>query len=134
MRENTIETAGETGLFIYDGGQGRYRANIIKGSELSGVVVGSGVTVELSENRIENSGEHGILVLDGGHALLANNTVSGNAGHGIALAWEAEVELDGNQLDGNRAPDLLDARQSNLLRRSESRASTSPADPSRSVP
>jgi parallel beta-helix repeat protein len=107
---NRITASGEAGIFVYDHGQGYYEANEIEASLLSGFVVDAGADVTLVGNQVRVSGEHGILVLDGARATLRDNVVEDNRGHGIALSYEAEARLENNELDGNRAPDLLDAR------------------------
>ena len=82
LRSNRIHDSRESGIYIFDTGQGIFEDNDIFANTFSGV----GVTTEggptLRRNKIYNSKQGGVHVHDKGLAIFERNTVSNNGGAG----------------------------------------------------
>jgi parallel beta-helix repeat protein len=101
LRRNVIRDSNESGVAVYDNGQGTLEDNDIFGNALSGIAITTGGNPIVRRNRIHDGRESGVYVHDNGQGTLEDNDVFGNAGSGVAVRESGAPALRGNRITKN---------------------------------
>ncbi len=78
LRRNRIHDSKESGVYIYENGQGTLEDNDIFGSGLSQVAIKKGGNPMLRRNRINKNGYHAVWVYSGGGGTIEDNDLRDN--------------------------------------------------------
>jgi len=99
VRDNRISGIAGAGIFLGGSGHLLWR-NLVHGMQI-GVVVTTGVDIELDENEVVGSSGPGFQVTGGSGWVLRGNAASNNAAPGFVVSGVGEVVLEDNTAIGN---------------------------------
>jgi F-box protein 11 len=99
LRRNPIHDGGQSGVHVYDNGQGTLEENDIFANGLQGVEIKTGGNPSLRRNNITKNSYHAIRVYKGGCGVIEDNDLGGNTrgAWNIAPDCEDNVKRKGNQ-------------------------------------
>jgi len=102
LRRNRIyNSKGESGVYVYESGQGALEDNEIFGN-IVGVMITTGGNPTLRRNRIYDSkGESGVYVYENGQGVLEDNEIFGNAYAGVEISDGGNPILRRNRINEN---------------------------------
>ncbi len=104
LRRNRIHDGKQSGVYVYDNGQGTLEDNEIFGNTLSGVEIRSGADPTLRRNRIHDGKQNGVFVNDNGKGTLEDNEIFGNTLAGVEISTGGDPTLRRNRIhDGKGA-------------------------------
>jgi parallel beta-helix repeat protein len=92
LRRNRIHDGEQSGVFVYDNGQGTLEDNEIFRNAYPGVEIMTGGSPTLRHNRIYDGQTPGVFVHDNGEGTLEDNDIFGNALSGV------EIKTGGNPI------------------------------------
>ena len=98
LRRNRIHDGKQSGVFIYENGQGTLEDNDIFGNALSGVQISEGGNPTLRRNRIHDGKQAGLYVGKNGMGTLEDNDIFGNALTGVAIKERGNPTLRRNRI------------------------------------
>ena len=101
LRRNRIHDGKQSGVFVYENGQGVLEDNDIFGNALAGVVIGGGDNPTLRRNRIHDGGI-GVFVYENGQGVLEDNEIFGNALGGVAIMKCGNPTLRRNRIHDDK--------------------------------
>jgi F-box protein 11 len=101
LRRNRIHDGKESGVYVYENGQGLLEDNDIFGNAFSSVEIRSGGNPTLRGNRIHDGKQSGVLVLENGQGLLEDNDIFGNAFTGVEIRVGGNPTLRKNRINRN---------------------------------
>lgn len=101
LRRNRIHDGNQSGVFVYDNGQGLLEDNEIVGNTHSGVQIKTGGNPTLRRNRIHDGKQSGVFVHNNGQGLLEDNEIVSNTGAGVAIRTGGNPTLRRNRINKN---------------------------------
>jgi F-box protein 11 len=101
LRRNRIHDGKQSGVFVYENGQGVLEDNDIFGNALTGVVIGGGGNPMVRRNRIHDGGI-GVFVYENGQGVLEDNEIFGNALGGVAIMKCGNPTLRRNRIHDDK--------------------------------
>ena len=101
LRRNRIHDGKQSGVFVYDNGQGLLEDNEIVGNTFAGVQIKTGGNPTLRRNRIHDGKGSGVFVYDNGQGLLEDNEIVSNTNAGVAIKTGGNPTLRRNRINKN---------------------------------
>jgi parallel beta-helix repeat protein len=101
LLRNRIHDAKQSGVFVFNKGQGTLEDNEIFGNALPGVAIRTGGNPTLRRNRIHDGKQSGVLVNDNGQGTLEDNEIFGNANAGVVIKTGGNPTLRNNRISKN---------------------------------
>jgi F-box protein 11 len=103
LRRNQIHDGQQTGVLVYDDGQGTLEDNEITGNRYAGVEIKTGGDPTLRRNQIHDGQQTGVLVHSDGRGTLEDNEITGNKYAGVETGTGGDPTLRRNQIhDGQQ--------------------------------
>lgn len=102
LRRNRVHGGKQSGVFVYDSGQGTLEDNEIFENEHSGVAIESGGSPVLRRNRIYAGKAAGVVIRDSGKGTLEDNEIFGNAYAGVEIKAGGNPILRRNRIHGGK--------------------------------
>lgn len=102
LRRNRIHDGKQTGVFVYENGQGTLEDNDIFGNALAGVQISEESNPILRRNRIHDGKEGGVYVSENGQGTLEDNDIFSNTLAGVSIAKGGNPTLHQNRIKNNR--------------------------------
>jgi parallel beta-helix repeat protein len=102
LRRNRIHDGKQSGVYVYENGQGVLEGNEICGNALSGVIISEGGSPTLRRNRVRANKEAGVYVHENGQGVLEGNEIAGNASAGVFIRTGGSPTLRRNRIHGNK--------------------------------
>jgi F-box protein 11 len=104
LRRNRIHDGKESGVLVYDNGQGTFEDNAIFANENAGVSIMTGGNPTLRHNRIYDGKSSGVHVYKNGLGTLEDNDVFANANTGVRINTGGNATLRRNRIhDGKQS-------------------------------
>ncbi|HEX8458820.1 MAG TPA: right-handed parallel beta-helix repeat-containing protein [Pyrinomonadaceae bacterium] len=108
LRRNRIHDGKQSGVFIYENGQGTLEDNDIFGNAFSGIEIKKDSNPMLRRNRIHDSKQSGVFIYENGQGTLEDNDIFGNALSGVAIREGSNPILRRNRIyDGKESGVLV---------------------------
>ncbi len=98
LKRNRIHDGKQSGVYVYENGQGILEDNDISGNGLAGVSIKTGGNPTLRRNRIHDGKESGVHVYKNGQGFLEDNDISGNGLAGVAIQTGGNPTLRRNRI------------------------------------
>ena len=92
LKRNRIHDGKQSGVFVYENGQGILEENDIAGNARAGVTIKTGGNPTLRGNRINKNGYEAVWVYEGGVGTLEDNDLRENA----RGAWDIAADSEPN--------------------------------------
>lgn len=86
LRRNRIHNGKESGIFVYENGQGTLEDNDIFANNHNGITISEGGNPVVRRNRIHDGKQAGVHVKTNGQGTLEDNDISANGNAGIAIS------------------------------------------------
>jgi parallel beta-helix repeat protein len=103
LRRNRIHDGKQSGVIVYEDGQGTLEDNDVFSNALAGVAIKTGSNPTLRRNRIHDNMQGGVHVYDDGQGTLEDNDIFGNALAGVAIKTGGNPTLRRNRIhDGKQ--------------------------------
>jgi parallel beta-helix repeat protein len=103
VRRNHIHDGNESGVFVYDEGQGTFEDNEIFGNTLGGVSVKTSGNPTVRRNRIRDGKGSGVTVYENGQGTFEDNEIFGNTLAGMAVRTGGNPTVRRNRIhDGKQ--------------------------------
>ncbi len=101
LRRNRIHDGKESGVFVYENGQGTLEDNDIFGNALAGIQIKTGSNPTVRRNHIHDGKSAGVYIYENGLGVLEDNDIFGNANSGIAIQEDGSPTLRHNRINKN---------------------------------
>lgn len=101
LRRNRIHSGAQSGVFIYERGQGLLENNDIFGNTFSGIEIKTAAMPTLRHNRIHDGLSSGVLVSDQGRGLFEDNDIFANALAGVSVMTGGAPTMRHNLIHDN---------------------------------
>jgi parallel beta-helix repeat protein len=98
LRRNRIHDSKQSGVYVYENGQGTIEDNDIFANALSGVAIATGSSPMLRRNRIHDSRQSGVYVYKNGQGTIEDNDIFANALPGVAIRTGGSPTLRRNRI------------------------------------
>ena len=105
LRRNRIHDSKQSGVFVYENGQGVLEDNDIFGA-LTGVVIGGGGNPMVRRNRIHDGGI-GVFAHNNGQGVLEDNEIFGNALGGVVIMKGGNPTLRRNRIHSDKQSGVI---------------------------
>jgi F-box protein 11 len=102
LRRNRIHDGKQSGVFVYENGQGTLEDNDIFGNMFSGVVIIEGSNPTLRRNRIHDNKQVGVFVYENGQGMLEDNDIFASARAGVWIQEGGNPTLRRNRIYKNQ--------------------------------
>jgi parallel beta-helix repeat protein len=103
LRQNRIHDGAQSGVFVYENGQGVLEDNDVFANALSGVEIKQGSNPTIRRNRVHDGKGSGVFVNDTGQGVLEDNDIFGNARAGIEIKKGGNPTVRRNRIhDGKK--------------------------------
>jgi len=104
LRRNRIHNSKQSGVFVYDNGQGTLEDNDIFDNTFYGVEIKTGGNPFIRRNRIHDAKQSGVFVYENGQGILEDNDIFGNAYSGVAIKTGGNPLIRRNRIhDGKQS-------------------------------
>ena len=107
LRRNRIHDGKQSGVFVYENGQGTLEDNDIFGNALAGVAFSTGGNATLRRNRIHDGKQGGVHVFENGQGTLEDNDIFGNARASVAIKTGGSPTLRRNRIHDGKSAGIL---------------------------
>ena len=104
LRRNRIHDGKQSGVHVYDKGQGTLEDNDIFGNALGEITIEAGGDPVLRRNRIHDGKEGGVFARNNGQGTLEDNDIFGNALAGIEIKEGSNPVLRRNRIHEGKQP------------------------------
>jgi F-box protein 11 len=101
LRHNRIHDGKQSGVYVYENGQGMLEDNDIFGNANSGVAIKNGGNPTIRGNHIRDGKAGGVYVYESGQGMLEDNDIFGNAYAGVAIKSGGNPTLRKNRINRN---------------------------------
>jgi parallel beta-helix repeat protein len=101
LRRNRIHDSKESGVHVYENGQGTLEDNEIFNNAFQGVSIQAGGNPTLRHNRIHDNKGAGVYVYENGQGTLEYNTILANGHVGVAVSENSNPLVRHNQINKN---------------------------------
>ncbi len=108
LRRNRIHDGKQSGIFIFENGQGTIEDNDIFGNTLAGVAIKEGGNPTLRRNRIHDGKASGVFIYENGQGTIEDNDIFGNTLSGVEIQEGGNPTLRRNRIhDGKQVGVLI---------------------------
>ena len=101
LRRNRIHDAEQSGVFVYENGQGTLEDNDIFANVQAGVAIREGGNPTVRRNRIHHGKQSGVFIYENGQGTLEDNDIFANAFAGVQIKTGGNPTLRRNRINKN---------------------------------
>jgi len=103
LRRNQIHDGKQSGIYVYEDGQGTLEDNDIFGNANAGVAIKTGGNPTVRRNRIHDGKQSGIVVYEDGQGTLEGNDIFGNANTGVTITTGGNPTMRRNRIHDGKS-------------------------------
>jgi F-box protein 11 len=101
LRRNNIHDGKQSGVIVFDNGQGTLEDNEIFSNTFIGVAIKTGGNPTLRRNRIHDNKASGVYIYENGQGTLEDNTIFGNGKAGVSVSENGNPLVRHNKMNKN---------------------------------
>jgi parallel beta-helix repeat protein len=98
LRRNRIHDSNQSGIFVYDNGQGTIEDNEIFANGMAGIQISGGGSPNIRRNRIYSGKLTGVTIRENSRGMIEDNEIFGNENAGIAIFESADPIIRRNHI------------------------------------